>query len=296
MEKNKLWGGLNMPDLKPQEADVTIIGLPFDEASSYRKGSALAPQRLRDISYHIPPSTEDGQLISGLCLADIGDWSPSGLSQANYFMKVEEKAAELFGKTFPIFIGGDHSVTIPLLRAINKTYNGPVGIIHLDAHLDLCNILEGNSLSHGCTHRRGIELDSFSLTNTYFIGIRSFEKQELDFIKDKSTNIYSSRQIFEKGAVGIAKHVAEKLSSLQRVYLTIDVDVLDPAFAPGTGTPKSGGISSRELLEMLRVFSELPLIGMDIVELSPPLDCSDITAFAAQRIITETLGHLSKKL
>ncbi|WP_028307876.1 agmatinase [Desulfitibacter alkalitolerans] len=296
MEENKLWGGLNKPNLKPQEADVTIIGLPFDEASSYRKGSALAPQRLRDISYHIPPSTEDGQPISGLSLVDIGDWSPLGLGQENYFMQVEEKAAGLFGNTFPIFIGGDHSVTIPILRAVNKVYSEPVGIVHLDAHLDLCSILEGNSLSHGCTLRRGLELDSFSLENTYFIGIRSFETQELDFIKDKKINIYNSRQIFEKGAIGIAKHVSEKLSALQKVYLTIDIDVLDPAFAPGTGTPKSGGISSRELLEMLRVLSELPLIGMDIVELSPPLDCSDITAFAAQRTITEILGHLAKKL
>jgi len=241
MEEDKLWGGLNKPNLKPQEADVTIIGLPFDEASSYRKGSSLAPQRLRDISYHIPPSTEEGQTLASLSLVDIGDWSPLGLSQEDYFMQVEEKAAGLFGNTFPIFIGGDHSVTIPILRAVNKVYNEPVGIVHLDAHLDLCSKLEGNSLSHGCTHRRGLELDSFSLENTYFIGIRSFETQELDYIKDKRINIYNSRQVFEKGAVGIAKHVSEKLSAVQKVYLTIDIDVLDPAFAPGTGTPKSGG-------------------------------------------------------
>ncbi|KUO50236.1 MAG: hypothetical protein APF76_11020 [Desulfitibacter sp. BRH_c19] len=295
MDKEKLWGGLNQPNLKPQEADFTIVGLPFDEASSYRKGSALGPQKLRDISYHIPPSTEEGQPISGISLVDLGDWLPKGLSQENYFEQVEEKAAMLFGKTFPIFIGGDHSVTIPVLRAMNRAFTEPVGIVHLDAHLDLCNILDGNSLSHGCTHRRGLELDSFSLENTYFVGIRSCETQELEFIKDKDANIYTSRTLFETGAKVIAEEIVRKLSGLNKIYLTLDIDILDPAFAPGTGTPKSGGISSRELLELLRVFSKLPLVGMDLVEMSPPLDCSDITAFAAQRAITEMLGHLSKK-
>lgn len=295
MDKEKLWGGLNQPGKEPQEANFTIVGLPFDEASSYRKGSALAPNKLRDISYHIPPTTEEGQPIAGISLVDVGDWLPQGLNQEEYFAQVEEKAEMLFGKTFPIFIGGDHSVTIPVLRAINRAFSEPIGIVHLDAHMDVCYILDGNILSHGCTHRRGFELDAFSLENTYFVGIRSFESQELEFLKDKHANIYTSRELFETGASVIAEEIVLKLSGLNKIYLTIDIDILDPAFAPGTGTPKSGGISSRELLEILRVLCKLPLIGMDIVELSPPLDCSDITAFAAQRAITEILGQLSKK-
>ena len=295
MEKGLLWGGLNQPNIKPQEADFTIVGLPFDEASSYRKGSAHGPKRLRDISYHIPPTTEDGQALSNFSLVDIGDWLSEGLNQEEYFAQIEEKAVMLFGQTFPIFLGGDHSITIPVLRAINRAFTEPVGIVHLDAHLDMCNILDGNSLSHGCTHRRGLELESFSIENTYFVGIRSFETQELEFIKDKPANVYTSRKIFENGATVVAEEIVQKLSTLKKIYLTLDIDILDPAFAPGTGTPKSGGISSRELLELLRIFSELPLIGMDVVEVSPPLDCSDITSFAAQRAITEMLGHISKK-
>jgi agmatinase len=295
MSTKNLWGGLNKPHLQFNEADFVIVGLPFDEASSFRKGSAHAPDKLREISYHIPPSTEEGDILQGFNLLDMGNWTPDGLSQEEYFKKVEQNAAQLFGKTFPIFIGGDHSVTIPLLKAIDEVYKKPVGIIHLDAHLDLCDKLDGNLLSHGCTHRRGLEHNSFSLENTCFVGIRSFEIQEIEFIKDKNANIFTSRDIYLHGVNQISQQVVEKLADLNQVYLTLDIDILDPGIAPGTGTPKAGGLNTRELLEILRKISQLPLIGMDIVEVSPPLDTSDVTSFTAQRVITEMLGFLSNK-
>lgn len=287
-----IWAGLNNPALPIEETDAVVLGLPYDGASSYRRGSALAPDRIRSISTHIPPTTEEGGLLTSLKLRDLGNMEPGSLSQKAYFAAVEEKAASLFGKTIPFFIGGDHSVTIPLLTAAARVFEEPLGVIHLDAHTDLCQELSGNILSHGCTHRRALESPHIGLQNIHFIGIRSFELQELEFLKGRKASIYTARTLFDRGAGSVAGEVCRKLGPLKHIYITLDIDFLDPAAAPGTGTPKPGGFSTREMLELLRLFARLPIIGMDVVEVSPPLDHADITSFAAQRALTEMWGHL----
>lgn len=286
-----LWGGLNDPSLTEAEADVVILGLPFDGAASFRRGAAQAPDRIRQISYHIPPTTEEGQLLTNIRLLDLGNVEVGGLSQQAYFAKVEAVAVELFGKALPFFIGGDHSVTIPILKAASNVVREPIGIIHMDAHLDLCNELGGNSFSHGCTHRRAIELPNIELENIHFVGIRSFEVQELDFLKNREANIYTAREVSRRGVQQVAQEICNKLGQVKYVYLTLDIDFLEPGLAPGTGTPKAGGFTSREMLEFLRIFAHLPLIGMDVVEVAPPLDNADVTAFAAQRALTEMWGY-----
>ncbi|HPU00599.1 MAG TPA: agmatinase [Bacillota bacterium] len=291
-EQRKLWAGLNNPELGIEEAHVVVLGLPFDGATSFRKGAAQAPDRIRSITTHIPPTTEEGRLITALKLRDLGNLEPGLLSQEAYFDEVEAAAARLFGRTCPFFIGGDHSVTLPLLKAAAGVFREPLGIIHLDAHLDLCQELAGNRLSHGCTHRRALEIPFIELQNIHFVGIRSFEVQELEFIKGREANIYTAASLFERGLRQAAEEICRRLSPLRHVYITLDIDFLDPAAAPGTGTPKPGGFTTRELLELLRIFARLPVIGMDVVEVSPPLDHADITSFAAQRALTEMWGHL----
>jgi agmatinase len=286
-----IWNGLHNPKLKPQEADVVVLGLPFDGAASYRKGAAEAPDRIRSISHHIAPTTEEGVSLEHLKILDLGNLSPAGLSQEAYFEAVENKATELFDYTFPTFLGGDHSVSIPLLRAAAKKWGSGLGVIHLDAHLDLCFELEGNRLSHGCTHRRIIEGGLLPFEQVWFVGIRSFEEQESAFIKDHPVNMITATEIYEKGLSTVAGRVVEGLQKCDAVYLTIDIDFLDPAFAPGIGTPKPGGFSTRELLAFLKAFTALPVIGLDLVEVAPPLDLADITSFAAQRAITEAWGY-----
>ncbi len=289
---SQTWNGLHNPELEPFEADVTVLGLPFDEAASYRRGAAAAPDRIREISVHVPPTTEEGCSLEHLRVLDLGNLSPEGMNQVDYFKMVEQKAAELFRVTFPTFLGGDHSVTIPLLNAAAGIWGDELGIIHLDAHLDLCAELDGNLLSHGCTHRRILEKNNLPLGQVYFIGIRSFETQELQFLENQQANIYTAAHICREGIAPTAQEVCRGLEKHKAVYLTLDIDFLDPSAAPGTGTPKPGGFSSRDLLLFLRYFAELPLIGLDVVEVSPPLDHSDITSFAAQRAITETWGQL----
>ena len=283
----QIWNGLNNPDLKPGEATTVVLGLPFDGATSFRKGAAEAPDRIRNISSHIPPTSEEGSSMEKIRILDMGNLSQDRLSQTDYFNIVELKASELFAVTFPTFIGGDHSVTIPLINAAAGIWGKTLGIIHLDAHLDLCAELDGNLLSHGCTHRRVLEKNDLPLGQVWFIGIRSYELQELQFLEGRQANIITAAEICRRGITAIAGQVLGGLAQCNAVYLTIDIDFLDPAFAPGTGTPKPGGFSTRDLLLFLKYFSALPLIGMDLVEVSPPLDHNDITSFAAQRAITE---------
>lgn len=287
-----IWAGLNNPKLDIGEADAVVLGLPFDGAASYRKGAAQAPDRIRSISTHIPPTTEEGRLLTALELRDLGNLEPGTLSQEAYFSEVEAAAARLFGRTCPFFIGGDHSVTIPLLKAAARVFQAPLGVIHMDAHPDLCEELAGNPLSHGCTHRRALEFPFIELQNIYFVGIRSFEPQELEFLEGREANIYTASALYNRGVRQVAEEICRKLSPLRHIYITLDIDFLDPAAAPGTGTPKPGGFTTREMLELLQIFARLPIIGMDVVEVSPPLDHADITSFAAQRAITEMWGHL----
>ncbi len=290
--ESTMWNGLNDSSLSIETADITVLGLPFDGAVSYRRGAAQAPDRLRSISGHIAPTSEDGISFAGLKVLDLGNLEQKNHTQALYFEMVEEKALAMFKNGFATFIGGDHSVSIPLINAAAALWGSKLGIIHLDAHLDLCQELDGNLLSHGCTHRRTTEKNNLSLEQVWFIGIRSFEEQELLYLESKKVNIITAVEIENTGLRGAAEKAMAHLQQFDAIYLTLDIDFLDPAYAPGTGTPKPGGFSSRELLTLLRMFSKLPLIGMDVVEVSPPLDHSDITSFAAQRAITETWSHL----
>ncbi len=285
------WNGLHNRNLKPEETDVVVMGLPFDRATSFRQGAAEAPDRIRLVSGHLSPTTEGGRSLAGIKVLDTGDLDPGRLSQEKYFSAIESKAAELFEKSFPTFIGGDHSVSIPLINAAFNVYGEKLGIIHLDAHLDLCEELDGNRLSHGCTHRRTIEKNDLSLMNICFAGIRSFEQQEQEFIDGQEANIIKASEMSRLGMEKTAEMIKAKLQHCELFYLTLDIDFLDPATAPGTGTPKPGGFTSRELFTLLKGLSGLKFIGMDVVEVSPPLDQNDITSFVAQRAITEAWGY-----
>lgn len=286
-----IWNGLHDHNLKPEDADVVIMGLPFDKATSFRKGASEAPDRIRLVSCHISPTTEEGKSLADIKVLDIGDMAPEKLNQGEYFKRVEEKAAELFKTSFPTFVGGDHSVSIPLIKAALGVYGEKLGVIHLDAHLDLCEELDGNRLSHGCTHRRVMEGNCLSFNNICFAGIRSFEQQELEFLSGLQANILTAAEISRLGIEKAADMISKSLQHCEVYYLTLDIDFLDPATAPGTGTPKPGGFTSRELFILLKELSSLKFIGMDVVEVSPPLDQNDITSFAAQRAITEAWGY-----
>lgn len=281
---------------KREDAKVCIMGVPFDNAVSLNKGAAKAPERLRSLSVDLSDTTEEFQVIQEGILYDAGDLHPE-LDWEAYFEDVKNKALELMKcGGFPLFLGGDHSVTIPLHQAFAEYYAGKkIGVIHLDAHYDLCPEYDGHKWSHACTEARALE-SVCGGEDLSFIGIRVAEAQELKLMKQyPGITTVRALDVYEQGPKAIAARMAEKYRDYDAVYLTLDIDVLDPAFAPGTGTPVAGGLSSRELIEIFkRLIREVPVKAMDLVEVAPPLDVNDITAWAALRLIHEVLFRFSE--
>jgi agmatinase len=280
-----VWSGLACDD---PAAGIGVLGVPFDGAVSFRRGAAFAPARLRDLTVHTAPCAEEGQPLS-LWVRDYGDVLPD-LEWARYFQTVEERAIATLAHPLALFLGGDHSVTIPLMRAFSRAVDGPFGVVHFDAHPDLCDTYEGHRWSHACTERRALELDGLEPCHLAFVGLRSFVQEEWDFVQaHPEIGVYTARQCYRQGIEAVAAEVVQRLRGLSAVYFTLDIDGLDPAYAPGTGTPEGGGLSTRELLELVRiVFDELPVRALDVVEVSPPLDAADITSVAALKVIYET--------
>ena len=297
-ESKNLWGGLFQGDTSEEsikQADIVVFGIPYDGNVSYRDGASEGPSAIRATTEPIPPTTEYFEDMSGTQVVDLGDIYNDDCELL--FAEVEEKVADLVRKEkFFTMIGGDHSVTIPVLRGINKGIDHDFGIIHIDAHLDLCDALGGSQVSHGCTQRRALELEHVKTSESiYFIGIRSAELDELAFMKENPVNIINAAEFEQLGTKQVIEKVKEKMSSFKSIYLTVDIDCLDPAYAAGTGTPKFGGLTARQLLDLLRGLFDLPIIGFDVVEVAPKLDSAMSSVYAGQRIITECWGHQTRK-
>lgn len=284
----KLWSGLACDK---EGSDIGILGVPFDGATSFRKGASFAPSKIRELTPHVSPFTEQGESLAGLCVRDYGD-VPADLDWVRYFETVEKHARQVFDHRMALFLGGDHSVTIPLARAFSSETKGILGMLHIDAHLDLADTFDGSHWSHACTQRRVLDLPNIDTDHLVFVGIRSFMADELSFLKEHpEIAVNTAYDVHTSGISSVARAVVNELREVDALYVTLDIDCLDPAFAPGTGTLEAGGLSTREVLELLRyVFLELPVLAMDIVEVSPPLDHSDITSMAAIKVIYEMFG------
>jgi agmatinase len=286
----RLWSGLSSDE---PAAEVGVLGVPFDNATSFRKGAAFAPAKIREITPHLAPVTEEGHRLAGLRVRDYGDVSPD-LHWERYFATVEAWAAQVLRHPLALFLGGDHSVTIPLTAAFSRAVPGRFGVVHFDAHPDLADEYEGHRWSHACTERRVLELPNIEPRHLAFVGLRSWMDGELAFLAaHPEIGVHTARDVYRRGIGTVAEDVVAQLEDVDAVYLTLDIDGLDPAYAPGTGTPEAGGLSTRELLELLRViFARLPVRAVDIVEVAPPLDWADVTSFAAAKVIYEVFGWM----
>lgn len=295
IKEGNLWGGMfTGEDYK--NAHVAVFGIAYDENVSYRKGAKDGPAAIRQTMAPIPPTTEYFEDISLLRVADLGDIEGGNCEEV--FDQARRLTAELVkaGEFFTM-IGGDHSVTIPVLQGIDRAVNESFGIIHIDAHFDLCDTLEGSKVSHGCTERRATELEHVGGSeNIFFIGIRSAELDEMEFMRHNKVNVIHAAEFDRIGVEATVEAVKKSLGHLNKIYITVDIDCLDPAYAAGTGTPKFGGLTSRQLLNLLRgLFEALPVIGFDVVEVAPSLDASLASVYAGQRVITECWGHYYRK-
>ena len=277
-------------------AEVGILGVPYEGAASFRTGTAKAPARIRSLTPHVAPYTESGRALSGLRVRDLDDVNVSGDWNAVHD-RIVGRVEELLEHPFAIVLGGDHSVTIPMFHAFSEAVPGPLGYLHLDAHLDLMPSFEGRTWSHACTARRVLEAASISPEHAVFVGIRSWLGEEIAFLRDHpEIQTLTASAIAEGDMTNLVTSAFTPLQNAASVYVTVDIDVLDPAFAPGTGTPEAGGLSTRDLLRILRLaFECLPIRALDVVEVSPPLDSSDITSFAAVKLLYEVFGWVKEQ-
>ncbi|MHA1170387.1 MAG: agmatinase [Candidatus Hodarchaeales archaeon] len=285
----------------PSIANLIVMGIPWDKSSSYRKGASKAPSFIRQAtsSKLYNPYAETGvNLVERWQIHDAGDiLLPDNAEKARD--KILGEVARLNNQldlnlTKFLFLGGDHLITFFSFHAL--AHEGVIdaekcGIIYLDAHPDLYDDLEGNKYSHACVLRRIIDQTDINPVNIVQIGIRAPTPQQLDYAGETGINIITTAKFLQKGPLGTAKLVHNILNkNVKEVYLSIDLDVLDPSFAPGIGNPQPGGISSREIIDFIHGLAELNISAFDVVEYCPEYDSSMITACAAAKIIQEVLG------
>ena len=293
-KKAETWFGLNRPDANATDVNAVIFGIPYDGGVSYRGGAAKAPDLLRANTDHATPCTERLDYFDDFAVLDAGNFEGD---RDEVFAEVQEYVEALVreGVRFTM-IGGDHSVTIPVERGVNAALDEPFGIIHIDAHMDLSYELEGDPLSHGSTEQRALEMANIdSEKNLYFIGIRSIEPDEFEFSRNANLQVKTAYDCYHEGIEAVADDCISKMKKFNKVYLTFDIDALDPAYAGGTGTPQFGGLTSRMAMTLIqKLFTELNIIGFDIVEIAPPLDDSLASMYAGRKLLTEGWGIWAK--
>ena len=294
MDSNNYFRDLLTNDIN--KSNVTITGIPYDEGCSCGSGAALAPLRIKELSSFLPPLSMDGDLLTKIKLYDNGLL----LKKENYFSYLKDEAYKIINtKKFPIFIGGDHSITIPLQQAFYdycKENNKIPAIIHLDAHPDICDEYDDSIFSHACTNRRSLDY-GYENENIVMVGIRGFEEQEVIYFKNNpSLKVYTANDCFALGISQIVNEIKEKFDDRYAIYLSYDIDINDPSFAPGTGTPEAFGLTSRMVLELIiGLFENVNVKAFDIVEVSPKLDCNDITSWLALKTMYEVFKVLISK-
>jgi agmatinase len=280
-------------------ADIAVVGIPFDSGVSYRPGTRFGPSHVRESSRLLRPYNP-AQDVSPFAIAQVVD---AGDIPVNPFDLTEavtevERAALALGEQVQriVTIGGDHTVALPLLRAVAAKH-GPVAVLHFDAHLDTWDTYFGAPITHGTPFRRASEEGLIDLTASCHVGTRGplYSKQDLEDDERLGFSIVSSEYIEEHGVeAGIAR-ILQRIGD-KPLYVSIDIDVLDPAHAPGTGTPEAGGLTSRELLRILRALTSQNIVGADVVEVSPAYDHAQMTGIAASHVVYELVTLLAARL
>lgn len=280
-------------------ADIAIVGIPFDSGVSYRPGTRFGPSHVRESSRLLRPYNP-AQDVSPFAIAQVVD---AGDIPVNPFDLTEavtevERAVLALGEQVQriVTIGGDHTVALPLLRAVAAKH-GPVAVLHFDAHLDTWDTYFGAPITHGTPFRRASEEGLIDLTASCHVGTRGplYSKQDLEDDERLGFSIVSSEYIEEHGVEAAIARILQRIGD-KPLYVSIDIDVLDPAHAPGTGTPEAGGLTSRELLRILRALTSQNIVGADVVEVSPAYDHAQMTGIAASHVVYELVTLLAARL
>ena len=288
-----------LPQLRDvSHADIAVVGVPFDSGVSYRPGARFGPSHIREASRLLRPynPAQDVEPFSSQQVADAGDISANPFNILEAVDQIELGATQLSsGGTRLITLGGDHTIALPLLRVVAKNH-GPVAVLHFDAHLDTWDTYFGAPITHGTPFRRASEEGLIDLTASTHVGTRGplYGPEDLRDDARLGFAIISSPEIEAEGLPRAIERMLARLGD-RPVYISVDVDVLDPAHAPGTGTPEAGGMTSRELLAMIRALRSVNLVGADIVEVAPAYDHAQLTAIAASHIAYEIISAMTQE-
>lgn len=272
--------------------DACFVGVPFDLGTSNRSGARFGPRQVRSESVLLRPYNMATRAapFDSLQMADIGDVATNAY---NIFDSIDRIAtaydAIIANGCRPITLGGDHTIAWPILRAMHKRY-GPIGVVHVDAHADVNDTMGGEKIAHGTPFRRAVEEGLLDCDRVVQIGLRGtgYHADDFDWCRQQGFRVVQAEECWHKRLVPLMKEVVERVGN-GPVYLSFDIDGLDPSFAPGTGTPEIGGLTTIQALEIIRGCWGLNLVGCDLVEVSPPYDTSGNTALTAAYLLFEML-------
>jgi agmatinase len=278
------------------KADVAIVGIPFDSGVSYRPGARFGPSHVRESSRLLRPynPATDTSPFAQQQVADAGDIAVNPFIISEAVDTIEAEAAKLLATGAKLMtIGGDHTIALPLLRALHAIH-GPIAVVHFDAHLDTWDTYFGVETTHGTPFRRASEEGLIDMTASMHVGIRGplYSAGDLSDDERLGFHVVSCRDV-ELNGLDYALQAIKKRVGDRPTYVSVDIDVLDPGHAPGTGTPEAGGLTSRELLEMMRIFGSMNLISADVVEVAPAYDHAQITGIAAAHVTYELISAMA---
>ncbi|RVT84098.1 agmatinase [Rhodobacteraceae bacterium CCMM004] len=272
--------------------DVAVVGVPMDHGTSWRSGTRFGPQQIRAQSAMIRPyAVQTGAApFDALQVADIGDVAINTFDLADTIRIITEAYGTILTHgAIPATLGGDHTLTLPILRAVAARH-GPVALVHVDAHADVNDVMFGVREAHGTVFRRAHEEGLIVPDKVWQVGLRGtgYTAEDFDEPRDWGFHLVTAPEIWHQSLAPLAARIRADLAG-HKVYVSYDIDSLDPAFAPGTGTPEIGGLTTPQAMELIRGLRGLDIVGVDMVEVSPPYDPSGNTALVAANLMFEML-------
>jgi len=280
-----------------ERADVAVLGVPFDSGVSYRPGARFGPAAIRQGSRLLRPYNPalDVSPFRAVQVVDAGDVAANPFDIGEALEQIDVAASSLLatGATV-VALGGDHTIALPLLRAVHRVH-GPIALLHFDAHLDTWDTYFGADYTHGTPFRRAVEEGLLDMEALSHVGIRGplYSREDLTSDAALGFGIVSTHEVGRRGVDAVVEQLRSRVGQ-RPLYISVDIDVLDPAHAPGTGTPEAGGLSSRELLELIRGLDGLRIVGADVVEVAPAYDHAEITAIAAAHVAYDLISLLAR--
>nr|WP_178121432.1 agmatinase [Pseudomonas sp. MS15a(2019)] len=284
---------LRLPHLaSPAGLDAAFIGIPLDIGTSLRSGTRFGPRQLRSESVMIRPynMATGAAPFDSLSVADLGDVAINTFNLLDTVRLIEEHYDRVLEHDVtPLTLGGDHTLTLPILRAMKKKY-GKIGLVHVDAHADVNEHMFGEKIAHGTTFRRAVEEGLLDCDRVVQIGLRAqgYAADDFDWCREQGFRVVQAEECWHQSLTPLMAEVRERVGG-GPVYLSYDIDSIDPAWAPGTGTPEIGGLTTIQALEIIRGCRGLDLVGCDLVEVSPPYDTTGNTALLGANLLYEML-------